>query len=167
MDVFNKLLKAVDHNRYKTLGIVLAAVVAVWLVGCQPTVVSPVSGNKVDDATLQMEVANQQAVLARQQAELDAAIVAHNAQVEAFASQSALAFDELARQYEVRENVINTLGEFAIGIVTGNINPVNAVGAVSLLALTLFGGSSYLDGRRKDKVIAGKTRPSPAAEPGL
>jgi len=153
MDVLDKLMKWISQNRYKTLAMVLTTVAATWLIGCQPAVVSPVTGQKVDWQTLESQVTGAQADMAAERARLDAAIVAYNARVEAFTEQAESAREELARQYELRENVINTLGEFAVGAVTGNINPVNAVGAVSLLALSLFGGGAFLDGRRKDQVI--------------
>ena len=134
-DVLDKMLKWISYNRYKALALLLAVLASGWLIGCQPKVISPLTGEKVDHLILEAQVTQAQADFTGQRAQLDTEIAAYNARVEAFTQQSEQAQEELARQYKLRENVINTLGEFAVGALAGNLNPVNAVGTVSLLVV--------------------------------
>ncbi|MCP4566787.1 MAG: hypothetical protein GY841_04305 [FCB group bacterium] len=153
-DWIDKTAAWLTYNRYKVLAIVMVLTAVIWFTGCPAKTISPISGEQVDWQRLELEVIAEKSSLEAAALQLDAEAAKFQAKLMAFEEATEQARVDLERQYEFREQVINVLGEFALGAFSGDINPVNTVGAISLLALGAFGGGTFLDNRRKDKVIA-------------
>jgi len=139
MDVLHKLLKVVDHDRWKVIGVVVALLVGVALVGCQSRTASVLTDEKVNRVQLQAEAMTLQA------------------RAEADAAQLAAGFADLDKQDEMRRTAIEWFSGIAAAGVQGTLSPTTAIAGLANLALLGLCGGSVVDGRRKDKVIATNT----------
>ena len=152
-DVIDKCVKWFTHNRWIVLAMILSAGCAFWVYGCEPKTTSPFTGQAVTAVELEQEYLTEEQKIKTEGAELDAAVIAFNAKVDAFGAKTDQARMDLQRQYDVRQKIIDTIGDFAIGLITGNVTPANAAGTAILLSSIIMGGGFYLNGKRKDKVI--------------
>jgi len=141
MDVWHKFVKALDHGRYKFVGILIAGIAAIGLIGCQPKTSSVLNpGEKVDRTQLTAEAATLQARYAADAAKIEAGFI------------------DIEQQAAMRAQIVEVLGGAATAAATGGITTPSAIGTVvTLLSLGLAGGG-VVDGARKNKVIQEKDR---------
>jgi len=128
-----KLKKAIDHNRYLAIALVIGLVVCVAFVGCQPKVRSLLD----PQATVTAE-------------ELQREWVQIEADFEAKAEEVEIAQAELQRKAELRAKIVEIAGGFAMSAARGD--PISAGAAVGgMMQIAALG--LVWDNRRKDKVI--------------
>jgi len=133
------IVKLISKNQGAFVGVILCVILIVWTFGCESQVKSPVSGNMVTRAELNLEV--------------DIQVKQFETQLDNIQKQAALQFLALDRQDEVKRK----LYEFAS--VTAANNSFNPTGVITLAGSILALGFG-VDNRIKDKVI--KNRPLPA-----
>lgn len=166
MDVIHNGMKWADYNRGTLLGLILAVLACVWLVGCPATTQSLIRpGETVDAPALEREIITQQAAFDVESAAIAQRIAEYNTNVDAFNAKIEAAATHLQEQYEQRAAIVETLGSLVGSIASGGFSPAAGIGAViSLAGLGLAGGLGY-DNIRKRKVI--KTlKANGAAVPG-
>ncbi len=167
-DVWHRLLKALDHNRYTVIGIVGAIVAAITLTACQSTTPGVLSREPVTRAVFEREVidalaevAAQDAALATAEAELSASIEVRNARVEALNAQIDSGRAELARKDEFKAQLVRAIGGVALSAVTGRPIDTTALVTTALqLGTAGLAAGALIDNRRKDRVIAARPRAS-------
>ena len=162
MDILNRALKWIDHNR----NVVLALVVVVGLIagmaamiGCASKtggVIEAAPGQPVAQVTRQellVQATTAEKQLAIDRATLDARVAAYNEEVEALNARVELGLADLDRQDEFRGQVIEVIGLVGTQAAAGTINPA----ALIPLAVGLLGGGLAIgagtDNRRKDRII--------------
>jgi len=127
-----------DHNRYIAMALVMVAVTAVWLVGCQATTESVLQpGSQIGRAELEREAAE---------------IVAD---FEAKSTALELAQADLERQEAARAAAVQVLTGLAASAASGTLTPAGGINAAITL-LGLIGLGAVADNRRKDAVLKKK-----------
>lgn len=138
------MLKWLDHERYKVLGVVLALGLWGWLVGCQPT--ASYKGEQLDRSELARS-----AVTLR--SEFDAAV-----------AELELAFDEIEQEEAFRARLLElaggALGTMASG---GAVNWAEALASLLGLGVFAVGGGAVLDKHRANAVITRLKEVKPTA----
>lgn len=171
-DVVHTVLNFVDHNRYAVASVlvfILAMGLVLNLTGCQATtagLITTADGQtpKVSIAEFQRQALVGEKDFAVHRIELDAQIAAFNEEVKTFNDRVAAGLDDLTRQEEFKQQLVDTLGMVAVNVTEGTFNPT----ALVPIGIGLLGGALGLgtsaDNRRKDKVITNlKATPSAAA----
>jgi len=154
-DGVHSALKFIDHNRYAVIGILLAAMVAAALTGCQVTTASTLTpGKKVTAEELSREVAVAEAGFAKRRADLEAGAAMLNADIEAHNTAVETAEAELQRKAEFRATIIETVGSLGVAAAEGTVSPAAGVGAVVQLLTLGAAGGLLADNRRKDRMIS-------------
>ncbi len=153
-DRLHDLLKFVDHNRYAVIGFMLAMILAAVMVGCQPMTASTLTpGEKITADGLAREVALSEADFATQQASIEAQVTSLNAKIAAYNAIATAAESDLARQIEMRTQIIQMIGQAGVLAAEGALTPATVGGAAVQLLTALTAGGLLLDNRRKDGVI--------------
>lgn len=154
LDIWHKICKWLDYNRFAVAGIVLAVIASAWLVGCQPMTLSITRpGEKVDVAMLEQEIEQVQrsmdsraATIVKMQAGYNSDVILYNQAIER-------AEADLERQVELRKQIVDVVGGLATALATGGLTAPQAVGSVVTL-LGLFGTAGFgLDNIRKGRKI--------------
>ena len=160
-DVVHTALNFMDHNRYtiaSVLVFVLAMGLVVHLTGCQARttgLVTTADGQtpKVSSAEFQRQALVGEKDFAVQRIELDGQIAAFNEEVKTFNERVAAGLEDLQRQNEFKQQLLETVGMVAVSATEGTLNPT----ALVPIGIGLLGGALGLgtsaDNRRKDKVI--------------
>lgn len=123
--MLKKLTKPFRHNFGLCIGLAVCAAILVWGYGCESTTKSP-SDPKMKVTRSELDV-----------------------EVETLAAKIALAYNDIAKQDEVKATILN------IGIAYVSGDGVSPIGIVSTLA-GLAGLGAVIDNRRKDAVIKSK-----------
>ena len=126
----------ISHNQGIVVGLILSVILMLWTFGCESQVKSPVSGDMVTRAELNLEV--------------DIQVKQFETQLDNIQKQAALQFVALDRQDEIKSK----LYEFAA--ITAQSNTFNPTGVITLVGSILAMGLG-VDNRIKDKII--KNRP--------
>lgn len=138
------ILKAIDHNRYAVTAVIIAGVLTFTTLGCDPTVVSPLSGAKVtaQELTAEVEIA---------EIRLQTQLSGIEKEIETLTIKTGPAFEELAR----KKLAITKGLELVQATITEYGGPA-AKPLTSLLGIAglIFGGGVVADNKRKDGVIA-------------
>ena len=158
MDALHAVLKWFDYNRYLVIGLIVAGLLSVGLVGCQPTTYSLLTpGEKVTAVELEREVAVVAAGFEKQKAALAAQTAALNADIQASNAITTAAQTDLQEQAEFNAGVIEVVGAAGIALTEGTLTSAGGLAAV-LQILTMCGWiGSRADSKRKDTVIAIKS----------
>lgn len=138
------MLKFFDHYRGTVTAVIIWIAMTTLLVGCQPKVVSPSTGEPVTRSELTREAE----MLARQ---LDAEWASLLSRSEAAAEQYKLAFEEIEQREQAVRSVTDTLTQMAASFDPSG-GAITALIATSLVGLG-WAGTGY-DARRKDKIIS-------------
>lgn len=160
-DFFHKVTNWVDHNRYTVLSIVffvfaMSGVIA--MTGCESTTAGLVTKDGAPPVEVNRSEFQRQALLTEKdftvkRIELDAQSAAFNEEVKAFNDQVQVGLDDLQRQDEFKQQLLDTIGVVATNTVDGTLNPASLVPiGIGLLGGALGLGTSA-DNRRKDKLI--------------
>ena len=160
-DVVHAVLKVVDHNRYAVASVlvfILAMGLVLNLTGCKAMTAGLVTTAEGTATPVSRTEFERQALVgekdfAVQRIELDAQIAAFNEEVRAFNERVAAGLDDLTRQEEFKQQLVETVGLIAVSATEGTLNPA----ALVPIGIGLLGGALGLgtsaDNRRKDKVI--------------
>lgn len=167
MDLFNKALKFIDHERYKIFGLLTGIMVAVWMYGCTPTVTSPLSKESVTRQEWAVEVQDAEAALAQERANIEAAQVAYNSKVQLLATRGESVEKEFIKKEEFRKGFIDLAGGVAVTLASGGTVawPGVVSSLVALLGVGLAAGG-VVDSNRKNKIIAEEKAKNTVVKPG-
>jgi hypothetical protein len=160
-DVVHTVLNFIDHNRYAVASVVvfiLAMGLVLQVTGCKAMTAGLVTtadgaAPQVSRTEFQRQALIGEKDFAVQRIELDAQIAAFNEEVRAFNERVAVGLDDLQRQDEFKQQLVETVGLIAVSATEGTLNPA----ALIPIGIGLLGGALGLgtsaDNRRKDKVI--------------
>lgn len=147
MDLWHKILNFLDHERGKVIGLVIAALLASWIVGCQPTTTSTLDPERtVTPPELAREVVITQGGFDKRADVLNADIATYNQTVE-------VAEADLEAKFALRTKIIEVVGGLGTAIATGGFSAPAAIGSIIQLAMLGLVGGSVVDTVRKNKVI--------------
>jgi hypothetical protein len=161
-DLLHKLTNWIDHNRYTVLSLILFALMfggVMAMTGCESTTAGLVSANdnsppaKVTRSEFQRQALITEKDFSIRRLELDQQTAAFNEEVKAFNEQVQLGLDDLQRQDEFKQQLLETAGVVITGATEGTLNPASLIPiGIGLLGGALGLGTSA-DNRRKDKLI--------------
>jgi len=147
MDLWHKITNYIDHNRGLFVALILAGIVSVAFVGCQPKTYSLVIPNeKVTLKELEREILVEQS-------RLEAEAFALESKARVFAESAEIAKQDIYNQIDSINKVIETVGGIALTVTGGSFSAPAAVGTVITAILGLGAGGLLYDNRRKDKLI--------------
>lgn len=154
MDITHGLLKFVDHERYKLLGLCIGVVIVLSMIGCDIAIRSPFSGEKVTRQEFKLEAVAMEQDLVSERMHLEQAQLAYNNKIELYNEQKAVGQEQFEEKEKLQHGFIEVLGGLATTLATGGqVNMASTL--VSVLALggigTGIGG--VVDSARKNKVI--------------
>ncbi len=156
-DYLHSILTWVDHNRWLFVGLLLAVVSSVWLMGCEVKTLSLIRpGEKVTAAAFETEAIDGSAELEYASEDLEANIKKHNRKVATFNAKIERGRADIQHQIEVREEISSTISGLVGSAVQGKIDPLQAVASIGTLAALLGLGGAWRDNRRKDKLLKKK-----------
>jgi hypothetical protein len=168
-DRLHNVLKFVDHNRYTVTAAVIFILMmgfVVSLTGCEamtPGLAESKEGTspKVTRAEFVRQAMMGEKDIAIRRIELEAQLAAFNEEIKTFNVRVAAGQEDLLRQEEFKQRLLDTVGLVAMSATEGTLNPA----ALVPIGIGLLGGALGLgtsaDNRRKDKVIT--TLKTPAA----
>ena len=163
-DKIHALANWVDHNRNTVAAILVAVVLlvgmSVWQ-GCKSTTVG-FRGEKVPRAVFTIEALQEQATLAGEQAQIDAAIAKNAAAVTAYNARVEAGIEDLDAQDAYKAEALETIGAIATQVATGGLNPVSLIPIAIGLLGGAYGVGKKADNVRKDTVIAALKAPTVA-----
>jgi len=161
-DFLHKLTNWIDHNRYTVLSIILFALTmgaVLGMTGCESTTAGLAMANdgappeNVTRSEFQRQALITETDFTVRRLELDMQTAAFNEEVKAFNEQVQLGLDDLQRQDEFKQHLLETAGVIVTSATDGTLNPVSLVPiGIGLLGGALGLGTSA-DNRRKDKLI--------------
>ena len=138
MDVLHKIVKVVDYERWKVIGVAVGLALAFSVVSCAPKTVSILNPpEKVGAAQIEREVALIEGDYATK------------------LKQAELAQADLAKQYAMRKQLIEAAGGIATLAATGGtVTPGALIGTITQLGLAGLALGAIGDKRRANKIIA-------------
>ena len=147
IDLLNKLLKFVDHERGKVIGMIIAVALVLGVWGCEIKLTSPLSGNKITREQFAVEVK-----AAKVQYETKMEML--NAEMQQFLSNAEITDKEFARWEEFKQGAFDLLA----GIVTtaaggGKINTSQVIASLIGLGGVSMAAGGWYDSNRKNKII--------------
>lgn len=153
-DVTHSLLKTIDHERYKLLGLLIGVAIVLSMVGCDIAIRSPFSGEKVTRQEFKLEAVAAEQDLVSTRMHLEQAQLAYNNKVELYNEQKTAGQEQFEEKEKLQTGFIEVLGGLATTLATGGtVNTASVL--MSVLALggvgTAVGG--VVDAARKNKVI--------------
>ena len=153
-DVVHGSLKFMDHERYKLLGLCIGVAIVLSMVGCDVSIRSPFSGEKVTRQEFSLEAVAMEQDLAVAYMQIEQAQLAYNSKVELHNEQLTAGQEQFEKKEKLQTGFIEVLGGLATTLATGGqVNMASTL--VSVLALggigTAVGG--VVDAARKNKVI--------------
>jgi len=160
-DVLHKLTNWIDHNRYTVLSLIFFVIAmgsVIAITGCESTTAGLVTTNEaIPDKVSRSEFQRQALITEKdfsiRRLELDQQTAVFNEEVKAFNEQVQLGLEDLQRQDEFKQQLLETAGVVITGATDGTLNPASLIPiGIGLLGGALGLGTSA-DNRRKDKLI--------------
>lgn len=160
-DAVHAVLNWADHNRYTVASVlvfILTMGVVLGITGCQSAtsgLVAAADGSvpQVSRSEFQRQALVGETEFAIRRIELDGLAAQFNEEAAAFNERIQAGLDDLQRQDEFKQQLLDTIGVVAIGANEGTLNPA----ALLPIGIGLLGGALGLgtsaDNRRKDEVI--------------
>jgi len=161
MDWLHKVFGFLDHYRWTVVGILATVIMAggaLTIAGCKSTTPGLVSADLVGRRTFESQALSESARLDLQKAQLEAALVAYNLEVEALNKRIEAGIEDLDAQDAVRAEFLEAIQVVGTEAAAGTFNP----GSLISLGVGLLGGLLGLgglaagvtaDNRRKDELI--------------
>jgi len=134
METLAKIWTAIRHNQATIIAAVLSVALIVWIYGCESKAESPLTGKKVNAATIDVDVQTY--------------VAEREAQDKAFAAKANLAYDEISKQDELKRAVLDLFKQYAA---------TTPVGAVATPVLSLLTAGLFISNRKKDSIIVTKS----------
>jgi hypothetical protein len=153
MDVLHKTVNWIDHNRWYVLSSLLAVGLIFLGLGCEPHTASLTGPEEVTARRFQQEALTQEEALAERRIALEARIESFNEDVDALDRRLQHGWEDLRRQFELRQEAVALLGGSAVSALEGSFSPKAFVAPALGLLAAAFGVGKTLDNRRKDRVI--------------
>ena len=153
-DWLHKLTDWIDHNRYTFIGGLVGVVLLIYSAACQPTTISPITGDSVTRGELDYQVGEKAKELRVLSAESKAAYEASLAELTTLGDNVKPAYDDLERkETAIAEayNLVTGLATTAAGSWAGPLGTALGIAGI------LFGVGVKADNVRKDAVITAKT----------
>lgn len=146
-DLLNKILKFIDHERGKVIGIILAVVIVLGAWGCDIKLQSPLTGKKVTQELFNVEVMSAKA-------KIDAVMTQAGIDMAALLANQDITNEEFAKWNELR----NGLFDIGAGVVTtiatgGAVNPTQVIASLVGVGGILGAAGGWYDSKRKNAVI--------------
>lgn len=159
MDVWHKILNFLDHERGKVIGLAVAALLAAWIVGCQPTTTSTLDPERtVTPSGLAREVAITQGTFDKRADVLDADIATYNRKAE-------IAGVELEDKIALRVKIVEVVGGIGTAVATGGFSAPTAISAILQVVMLGLAGGAVVDTVRKNRVITTLKNGDPSPTP--
>ena len=159
-DNLHDITKWIDHNRGQFFGTIVPIIlVAVMfgIFGCSKTQSLNDPAVKVDRQTFTIECLAEQETLKAETIDIEGLLEKHNAKVESHNQRKQAGLDDLARQDEVKNKVLEVAGgaiaQYASG---GSVSIAPLIMSALNLGAIGWGVGNKLDNSRKDKVISEK-----------
>ena len=154
MDVVHSIGKWIDHNRYQFMAIIIFCLVGGWLLcGCVETQSLLNPETKVNDVELQQEIAVIQGTIAEKEAAINQAISNLDAEVDKYNQKIEIAVEDLAKQAEMRQKVLEIAGSLGTAALTGGATASTVLPSVIAFGSLLAAGGTIADNRRKNLII--------------
>lgn len=153
MDILNKILTLIDHERGKIIGTVLAVCVFAGVYGCESKTTIDDGKTKVTRTELHQKVVTLTTGYENQRKLILASVEQLNADIAAFNQKVTLAESDLDKQDAVKAQILTTLGGIGTAAATGGITAPVAIGSIMQLALLGFGAGAVVDQTRKNALI--------------
>lgn len=153
-DVTHGLLKFVDHERFKLIGLAIGVAVVLLTVGCGVTIRSPFSSEKVTRQEFSLEAVAMEQDLAVAHMQIKQAQLAYNNKVDLYNEQKVAGQEQFEEKERLQTGFVEILGGLATTLATGGqVNTASVL--MSVLALGGIGGGigGVVDSARKNKVI--------------
>jgi hypothetical protein len=160
-DLLHNVFNWMDHNRYtiaSALIFILTMGIVVSLAGCESATLGLAASTDGAPVEVSRSEFERQALVGEKdfsirRIELDSLVAKFNEEVKAFNQRVQAGLDDLARQDEFRQQIVDTIGLVATSATEGSLNPA----ALVPIGIGLLGGALGLgtsaDNRRKDRVI--------------
>ena len=161
MDILDKVVKFVSHNRYVVGGVLIGGLALGWM-GCQSRTAGIIEGDLVTRTQLQVQAITVGRDFTAREAMIQAQVAALNADIAASNERLTLAKAELDRKDAAKAQVVQYIGGALTAAATGQLNLPELLTSGIVLLGGLAGAGSMVDARRKDKVIA-ELKSSPTA----
>lgn len=163
MDVLHKVLKMLDYERGKFIGVIIGVVIIISLVGCDLQVKSPISGDKVTRTEFKAEVVNVESLLENERLDIEKAQQAYNKKVALLNDQTQTAENKFIEAEKFRDGFVKIASGAAMTIASGGTLSTPEI-LISLLTLAGIGGTigGVYDSSRKNNIIA-KTKATTTA----
>lgn len=148
------LLKVMDHERYKLLGLLVGVMIVVSMIGCDVSIRSPFTSERVTRAEFKVEAIAMELDLEGERMQLEQSQLAYNNKVELYNEQKTVGEEAFVKKEALQEGFLEIAGGLATTMVSGGqVNMAQAL--MSVLALGGLGAAAggIADGVRKDKVI--------------
>ena len=159
-DWLHKLLKVVDYERGKVIGIILAIVIVFGMYGCEVEVQSLISGEKVTRAEFAKEVQAEKLKINEKVALIDKLQAEVALEAEALEENMEKTEQKFAAWEQLKQRVFEIGGGVIATIATGGkVNTTDLI--MTLLAAAGIGGTVggiYDSKRKNEKIITEKER---------
>lgn len=148
MDIFHKITKWLDHNRYVAMGALMVALVCLVSFGCEST-----TRWQVNSETREVTRPELEQQLTAAATDLDQQQAALIAKRDALIASGEIALADLDHKDERKAAALTAIGNIVQSAATGGFDPVSAGLGLFTLATTFIGGGALMDNRRKNSVI--------------
>ena len=156
-DVWHKLMKFLDYERWKVIGFVTAMIIGFSIVGCDLKISNPYDpqGDKINATEFRLLSTNAEVSLKQELAEYDAWGITLQAKATAHDQNTQAGKEEFVEKQEFQVKVINFIGGLATTLLTGGTaNPASIITSLITLAAVGTGLGAIKDKRNGNKVIA-------------
>ena len=156
-DLFHRLVKWIDHNRWTFVAFALPIIFGICLAaGCLESKTTSIMdpGKMVGRPQFVAEAQIIKGNLEIEKLNLQNAMAQFNAKVELTDSQIESGIETLDEKDLRNAKIFETLGGLALGIVGGTVTPGAIITSMISIAGLLYGIGKAADNKRKDKVIA-------------
>jgi len=153
-DVTHGVLKLVDHERYKLLGLAIGVAIVLSIIGCDVAIRSPFTGKKVTRPEFKLEAVAMEQDLAVSRMKIEQAQLAYNSQVELYNEQQDTGEEAFVKKETLQKGFLDIAGGLATTLATGGtVNPATILMSVLTLGGVGTAVGGVVDAARKNKVI--------------
>jgi len=157
-DVLHSVLKKIDYSRWTVLGLVVATVVTIALLGCNPTMPGlTIDAKPVSQDVFMLQAENAKTDLASRVADWENAGKKLEIETNALAITVGSINEGFAKKFEWRQKIVDAVGGVIIAAASGGTIGIGSIAATFVpLAIGLAGAGAYRDKKRTDGELAAK-----------